>query len=281
MQQMLAVCEDYAARYNIFFSTDENPKKSKTKCIFMVGKARNLVKPVPLQLCGRDLPWVESATHLGHELHHSGTMDHDAHIARARFIDQSVEVRQAFSFASPVEIIRSLQIYCTSHYGAMLWDLQGDAATQYCNSWTTTIKLTWDCPRGTRTYLVQQVLASGIPSARTEIMARYTKFFQGLRSSPCREVAVLANLVGRDLRTTTGNNLRQIMELSGGNPWTDSPKCLKAEMARVEVVEVGDMDKWRVGYLGLLLEQRQQWHYMGAEDKEMEIQKLVDSLCVN
>ena len=58
-------------------------------------------------------------------------------------------------------------------------------------------------------------------------------------------------------------------------------KCLKAEMARAEVVEVGDMDKWRVGYLGLLLEQRQQWHYMGAEDKEMEIQKLVDSLCVN
>ena len=281
MQQMLAVCEDYAARYNIFFSTDENPKKSKTKCIFMVGKARNLVKPVPLQLCGRDLPWVESATHLGHELHHSGTMDHDAHIARARFIDQSVEVRQAFSFASPVEIIRSLLVYCTSHYGAMLWDFQGEAATQYCNSWTTAIKLAWDCPRGTRTYLVQQVLACGIQSARTEIMARYCKFFQGLRSSPCREVAVLANLVGRDMRTTTGKNLSLIRKHSRGNPWTDSPKCLRAEMAKDEVVEVDDMDKWRVGYLGLLLEQRQQWHYLGADDKEKEIQNLVDSLCVN
>ena len=24
--------------------------------------------PVPLQLCGQDLPWVDTATHLGHEL---------------------------------------------------------------------------------------------------------------------------------------------------------------------------------------------------------------------
>ena len=45
MQQMLSVCEDYAQRYNICFSTDVNPAKSKTKCIFMVGKTRNLRKP--------------------------------------------------------------------------------------------------------------------------------------------------------------------------------------------------------------------------------------------
>ena len=30
----------------------------------MVGNARNIVKPVPLRLCGQDLPWVETATHL-------------------------------------------------------------------------------------------------------------------------------------------------------------------------------------------------------------------------
>ena len=82
------------------FSTHPNPQQSKTKCIFMIGKNRNLVKPVPLQLCGRDLPWVESGNHLGNMLHQSGNMEHDASIARAKFIDQSVETRQAFSFAS-------------------------------------------------------------------------------------------------------------------------------------------------------------------------------------
>ena len=155
MQQMLSVCEDYAERYNIMFSTDVDPTKSKSKCMFMVGKARHLTKPVPLMLCGKDLPWVDTATHLGHELHSSGTMGHDSNVARARFIDQTVEVRQSFSFASPVEVVRALQVYCTSFYGSILWDLHSEGAKQFFNSWTTGIKLTWDCPRAARTYLVQ------------------------------------------------------------------------------------------------------------------------------
>ena len=215
MQQMLAVCEDYANRNNILFSTHPNPQLSKTKCIFMIGKSRNLVKPAPLQLGGRDLPWVESANHLGHMLHQSGNMDHDASIARAKFIDQSVETRQAFSFASPAEIIRALQVYNSSHYGSMFWDMEGEAACQYFNSWNTAIKLAWDCPRGTRTYLVQQVLACGTSSARTDILTRYSKFFKGLRNSPSREVAVLANLVARDRRSVTGSNVKLVMQKSG------------------------------------------------------------------
>ena len=108
LQQMLYVCEDYAGIYNICLSTDENPAKLKTKCIFMVGNDTNARKPVPLRLCGQNLPWVESATHLGHELHQSGSMEHDAKVARARYIDQTVEVRQSFSFASPVEVLHAL-----------------------------------------------------------------------------------------------------------------------------------------------------------------------------
>ena len=246
MQLMLSVCEDYADRYNILFSTHPNPQQSKTKCIFMIGKSRNLSKPAPLTLCGRDLPWVESANHLGHMLHQSGTMDHDASIARAKFIDQSVETRQAFSFASPVEIIRALNVYCSSHYGSMLWELEGEAASQYFNSWTTAIKLAWDCPRGTRTYLVQQVLACGASSARVDIMARYGKFFQSLRKSPCREVAILANLIARDRRSVTGKNVRLVMENSGADVWSGSPAKIRAGLVEAELVEVAAVDKWRV-----------------------------------
>ena len=129
---------------------------------------------------------MESVTHLGHELHSSGTMEHDAKVARARYIDQTVEVRQSFSFASPVEVIRALEVYTTSYYGFMLWDLQGEGASQFYNSWTTAIKLVWNCPRATHTYLVQQVLSCGSTSARTEILARYSKFFCGLRKSPSK-----------------------------------------------------------------------------------------------
>ena len=38
MKNMLEVCERYAAENNLLFSTDENPEKSKTKCLYMCGK---------------------------------------------------------------------------------------------------------------------------------------------------------------------------------------------------------------------------------------------------
>ena len=102
---MLNICESYADRHNIMFSTDPVPSKSKTKCTFVSGQARNLSKPDPLTLCGRDLPWVTTATHLGHELHESGTMEHDSLVKRAVFIRNSTEVREVFGFANPVEVL--------------------------------------------------------------------------------------------------------------------------------------------------------------------------------
>ena len=52
MELMLATCERFAARNNLQFSTDPNPAKSKTKCIFVSGKRKNLNKPAPLTLYG-------------------------------------------------------------------------------------------------------------------------------------------------------------------------------------------------------------------------------------
>jgi hypothetical protein len=59
------------------------------------------------------------------------------------------------------------------------------------------------------------------------------------------------------------------------------PASIRAGLKETEAVQVQDEDKWRVGYLGLLLAQRQSWKYMGAEDEEKEVQDLLDSLCIN
>ena len=90
MQQMLTVCEEYAVENNLLFSTDDNPEKSKTKCLYMCGKLGAVQYPAPLKLDGRDLPWVVKGTHLGHELHQSCNMEFDAKCKRAAFIDKSV-----------------------------------------------------------------------------------------------------------------------------------------------------------------------------------------------
>ena len=81
-------------------------------------------KPTPLVLDGKQLPWVSQATHLGHEICETGDMETDATAKRARFIQDSVNIRESFSFASPVEVLRVTKTYCSTMYGCML-DLFG------------------------------------------------------------------------------------------------------------------------------------------------------------
>ena len=73
LQQMLKVTEQFAKEKNIVFSTNDDPAKSKSKCVWFNGKTTTNY-PVPLQLNGRSLPWVRSATHLGHELRQECSM---------------------------------------------------------------------------------------------------------------------------------------------------------------------------------------------------------------
>ena len=125
MQMMLQACEEFGTRNNLLFSTNPDPDKSKTKCVLMFGK-KKLVKPLPLSLYGRDLPWVKTATHLGNELCEDGSMATDTKQKTAAFITRSLEVREQFFFAHPMEALRAVRVYCCDHYGNMLWDLEGD-----------------------------------------------------------------------------------------------------------------------------------------------------------
>ena len=77
LQKMVAVCESYGHAHNMVFSTDPIPSKSKTKCMLVCGKDRVARYPDPVQLEGRDLPWVETALHLGPTLHQNGKMHQD------------------------------------------------------------------------------------------------------------------------------------------------------------------------------------------------------------
>ena len=101
LQEMLKVTDKFAKNNNIVFSTNEDPAKSKSKCLWFNGKVDQSRYPAPLVLNGRKLPWVKSALHLGHQLRQECSMEHDAWTARAKFIDKSVSVREMFSFVRP------------------------------------------------------------------------------------------------------------------------------------------------------------------------------------
>ena len=62
LQEMIHTCSTYAKNHNLSFSTHDNPRKSKTKCMAFLKKKRDLKK---LALGDKELPWVNSVNHLG------------------------------------------------------------------------------------------------------------------------------------------------------------------------------------------------------------------------
>ena len=165
--------------------------------------------------------------------------------------------------------------------GAMLWNFSGENTQQLFNSWNTAVKLTWSCPRDTRSYLVQEVLSCGLDSAQCDILTRYAKFFNSLRTSPSIEVATVANIASRDVRTTTGSNLRLISQVSGLDVWSTTPKKLRERIRASMVVPVERVNIWRIEYLDKLLAQRQELAYLGLSTEKEKVQDLISSLCRN
>ena len=189
---------------------------------------------------------------------------------------------KSFKFASPVEVLRATDVYCSSYYGSMAgWELGGDTANTFYNSWSVNVKLAWDVPRQTRKYLLQHVLAAGFTSARTEILSRYVGFFRSLCLAPSHEVRTAALLAGRDLWSVTGRNLRLLHKESGQDPWTISPSRIRECLTLNECVPIPETDMWRVRYLHKLLERRQLFHYQGEDKDRDRISDILNSLCIN
>ena len=110
----------------------------------------------------------------------------------------------------------------------------------------------------------------------------YGGFYCSLLDSPCREVNILARIVAKDIRTTTGRNLRVLERETGGLTWLTPSRKIKEELQKRQP-GVPAEDGWRVPYLGKLWEERDNLVYQGDEDsKEVErVQELIDSLCSN
>lgn len=85
LQLMVKEAKMFASSHNILFSTDPNPSRSKSKCLWFNGKAGQVTYPAPIVINGAAL---ETATHLGHELHQQCTMDYDAKCKKASYIQK-------------------------------------------------------------------------------------------------------------------------------------------------------------------------------------------------
>ena len=91
-------------------------------------------------------------------------------------------------------------------------------SVHFCNAWNTCVKLAYQVPRATHTYIAENLLAEEFLPVRQELYARYTKFLKKLQNSPSYEVMMLARITTSDLQSTTGTNIMTIQRELGLDP---------------------------------------------------------------
>ena len=158
-------CQIAGVDHNLVFSTDPDPKKSKTKCVLFSGH-NNKSYPFPIVLDGKKLPWVERVDHLGHVLQSTGSLEADACRARASFMARVDDLRDNLFFANPQQIVQGIQLYCCDGYGSMIWNLTSEYSEKFFRSWNIQVRNAWRVSN-----LVENYFAEGQPSLRTQISA--------------------------------------------------------------------------------------------------------------
>ena len=209
LQDMLDTCHQYASEFNLKFSTDPNPAKSKTKCLLFSKRKMNIEK---MNLGDDKLPWVEDGKHLGNTLRNiMNGMKKDSTIKRAQYINRSNELCQEFYFCTPETKFMINRIYNSHFTGSSLWDLFNKETRKVENSWSVSFRKIYNLPRNTHRYFVEPI--SEIPHAKTTLIKNFLGLIDQIQKTHKTVARNLLETIKLDVRSTTGSNLREIMHL--------------------------------------------------------------------
>ena len=131
LQAMVTVCEKFANKFHLKFSTNDDPTKSKTKCIIFCKNSLAQKGVLPIKLNGKLLPFCPLVKHLGCYLQGNNSMTNDCDIKRGQFIGKIHSLSQEFYFVTPSVLVKFYNIYTTAFFGSNLYDLFGKSTDQH------------------------------------------------------------------------------------------------------------------------------------------------------
>ena len=271
LQAMVNICQDFASAKNLQFSTNENPKKSKTKCLVFSKKAIERGNIEPIKLAGVPLPWVSQVKHLGNMLQQDNSMKVDMCQKRGRFIGKMQSLFQEFSYVDPSTFMRIISIFNTSFYGSSLWDLFSTDCEKLYKSWNVTVRQVFNVHRCTHRYLIEAI--SGTVHPKVELLSRFVTFYKSLIKSSKLGVRMLARISERDCRTVMGRTLDRLSKLCSLKDIME----LSSSHVRRDIVyhEVPDEELWRISMIKELIE----FDIEGFSD--LEVAEMKDYICCN
>ena len=93
-----------------------------------------------------EIDWSKHAVHLGINLSEDGTMEQDAKVKRAIFIDGCHDLEQEFRKTHPEVQTKLLSLYNSSFYGRNTWKMSREWTRKFLTSWNVNLKLIWQLP---------------------------------------------------------------------------------------------------------------------------------------
>ena len=254
------------------FSTDVDPQKCKTKCIAFLKKP--VVQLPSIKLCGNSLPWVDQIKHLGHVIQNKPCFtDQDVIVKRAQYINKNLELNQEFSFASSRSKFRICSIYNSHFYGSPIWDLFGNAVNSFLKSYNRSVRVIFNLPLTTHRNLLEPITQSChlLPL----LVSRFLGFLEKIRESSKIVPKALLNLIMRDVRSTTGSNLRNILLCTEKD---DISQLYKVDSTKVRYHQLDRADEWKRKVLSDLIDVREELLEIEVFDSQ-EVQEFIDIIC--
>ena len=230
LQEMMVTCQEYAQEHNLYFSTDPNPSKCKTRCMafFFPRKSRELPK---MKLCGDELPWVTTIKHLGNNLTNQyDGLKHDTKTKQAQYITKNNELYQEFFFSHPKTRFKTNVIYNSHFTGSPLWDLFSRETEMVEKTWNTSLRIMYELPVDTHRYFVEAM--SDTKHVRILLYERFVGFLDQIEKSPKHLPKQLLETIRQDVRSITGRNIKHLEQKSGGQLYKHQKFGLYAEVLK-------------------------------------------------
>jgi len=156
MRCMLRICDEYAAQFKVVF----NASKSKCLCCHPNGTPKHATQAacLPFFLIGsQQIEFVDKWPHLGHIITNDCIDTDDILAKRSSLIGQINKVLYNFPKVDCQTKTRLVKAYCTSFYGAELWDLSQHNIESICTAWRKGIRRIWHLPNTTHSTFIPDI----------------------------------------------------------------------------------------------------------------------------
>ena len=178
---LLSLCDELAVEFDVKFNA------AKSKCIYFPPLSHYILHKSGTKPCfsvgGSVIDYADSWPHLGHILNNHNTDCDDIINRRNVLVRQANDVICYFAKLSPVVKLRLLYSYCSSLYGAELWNLNSPELAAIGVSWRKALKRVWNLPFGTHSHILYALC--GKWSIEDEVRRRCLRFIVSCLSSNC------------------------------------------------------------------------------------------------